>query len=75
MYGQADTSTHGDAVEVCDIRFGICSDEVIESVFKPKVVLRRVYTGFTVLDNVVREVRNIAAGAEGFGAGTTDDDY
>jgi len=71
VHGEADAAAHGYAVHVGYAGFRIGSYQVVELVFEAEVGLRG---GATIwaCGVLLRESRNVAAGAEGFGTGAAD---
>lgn len=71
MYRQPNAAAHCNTVHVCDVGFGICSDEMIELVFEFEVGLAR-SLAFGARGILFDKSCDVTAGAERFRASTTD---
>ena len=74
MDRETDAAAHGYAVHVGDVGFGVCGDEVVELVFELEVGFRG-GDSFGTGGNLLRKRCDVAAGAEGTGAGAGYQDH
>lgn len=74
MHRESDAAAHGDAVHVGNVRFAVGSYEVIELVFKGKIVPRAGTALISMGGNFGCEGGDIATGAEGAGGGAANDE-